>query len=119
MIRFKCWYCNKTYHKPEVKIRTRFLCTCKHTLKVPRRDNGNCRTRTALDWLIEIVVYGGGGALLGFLFGLLIVSRIFLFWQGKRVILLLTLAGFLFGVIGGERGINLIGRWMRDRSEST
>ena len=57
--------------------------------------------------------------MLGFGLGLLIVGQV-----GGRVrrawliIVGLTLAGFLIGGFGGERGINWIGRMIRDREQS-
>jgi hypothetical protein len=63
-IHFRCWYCNKRYARAGDGIGERFTCTCK-LLRVPRRSGGNCRVKTPFDWLVETVVYGGGGALVG------------------------------------------------------
>ncbi|OWK43806.1 hypothetical protein [Fimbriiglobus ruber] len=117
MIDFRCWYCNKRYFKQEAQIRSRFRCSCEHILKVPRQSGGYCRVRRPIDWLVEIVVYGGGGALLGFFLAIFIGSRLPFFRRSIYLIGGLTLAGFLFGALGGERGINLIGRMIREREQ--
>lgn len=117
MIDFRCWYCNKRYMKPDAQAGGRFACSCKHTLKVPRRSGGNCRVKRPHEWVIEAVVYGGGGALLGFGLGVLIVSRMGFFRQTAYTLAALTIAGFLFGTFGGERGVNWIGRMIRDREQ--
>jgi hypothetical protein len=31
-------------------------------LRVPKRNGGYCRVKTLVDWMVEAVVYGGGGA---------------------------------------------------------
>jgi hypothetical protein len=117
-IDFRCWYCNKRYTKPEAQIGTRFRCTCEHTLKVPRRSGGRCRVKTPLDWLVEVVVYGGGCALLGSGLGLMIASRV-PYARGKgKLIVGLTLGGLVIGTIGGERAVNAVGRMIRDRENS-
>jgi hypothetical protein len=120
MIQFRCWYCNKHLSRPESAMGERFVCSCAHRLKVPKRNFGNSRAKSALDWLIEGVVYGGGGALLGGGLGVVIaagVGRVFARGIGLYSIPTLTLAGFLIGLFGGERGINWIGRMIRDRED--
>src|SRR5258708_1521030 len=74
MIHFRCWYCNKHYSRPTAG--ERIACNCGHQLRVPRRNFGNSRTKTLGDWLVEALVYGGGGALLG-LGAALIIGAIF------------------------------------------
>ncbi len=118
MIQFRCWYCNKAHAREEARVGERFACTCKNTLRVPRRSGGNCRVKTLTDRVIEALVYGGGGGLLGCGLGVLIAS---LTVRAFRTPLLswapiagLTLVGFLIGLFGGERGINWIGRRIRD-----
>jgi hypothetical protein len=118
MIQFRCWYCNKRYAVPEHRIGERLTCTCQRLLRIPRRSGGNCRARTAADWLVEIVVYAGSGGLLGLGLALVILSR----WRyvveltgAWALIAGLTLAGFLAGLFGGERGINWVGRMIRER----
>jgi hypothetical protein len=68
-----------------------------------------------MDWLVEAVVYGGGGALLGLGLALLIASR----WRSQTLVMILvpglTLAGFLAGALGGESGITWVGRMIRER----
>jgi hypothetical protein len=120
VITFRCWYCGRRYAVAESRTGERLACSCKHDLKVPKRSGGRCKVRRPVDWLVESVVYGGGGALLGFGLGLLIVARLPLFRVGGHweTVAGLTAAGFLFGVLGGESGINWIGRRIREREES-
>ena len=117
MISFRCWYCNRQFVKPEAQVGSRFVCGCKHTLKVPRRSGGRSRVRTPLDWLVEITVYGGGGALLGFGLGAVIASRMIYFRRTGYILAACTLVGFLFGTLGGEWGVNWIGRLIREREQ--
>ena len=65
MIAFRCWYCGKRYAVAEARVGERLTCTCRHPLRVPKRNGGNSRVKTATDWLVEVLVYGGGGAFLG------------------------------------------------------
>jgi hypothetical protein len=120
VITFRCWYCGRRYAVTESRVGERLACGCKHQLKVPKRSGGRCKVMRPVDWLIESVVYGGGGALLGFGLAMLIVARIPLFRLAGRweTVAALTVAGFLFGLLGGERGINWIGRWIRQREEN-
>ncbi len=118
MIDFRCWYCSKRYVVPERRIGERFDCACKNLLRVPKRNDGNCRVKKAADWLVEAVVYGGGGAFLGLGLGLLILSH----WRplvglldGWVFVAGLAAVGFLAGLFGGERGVNWVGRRIRDR----
>jgi hypothetical protein len=86
-------------------------------VRVPRRDGGNSRVKTAADWLIEALVYGGGGALLGFGLAVLFLSQVrgFMMYQEEWVLVpALTLFGFLGGLLGGERGINWLGQFIRE-----
>jgi hypothetical protein len=117
MIQFRCWFCNKGYAVPEKRAGERLTCSCKRLLRIPRQSGGNSRARTATDWLVEGLVYGGGGALLGFGLSLLIVSRVRTFGYGWMVIVACTAMGFLAGLFGGERGVNFIGRMIRDREQ--
>jgi hypothetical protein len=121
MIQFRCWYCNKRYAVPEKRVGERLTCTCKYALRVPQRSGGNSRSKTAVDWLVEAVVYGGGGGLLGLGLAILILSKVrfLLFLEPAWLfIAVLTLTGILAGALGGERGVNWIGRMIRDREES-
>jgi hypothetical protein len=123
MITFRCWYCGRTFAVAEARIGQRLTCTCKHELRVPKRSGGRCKVRRPVDWLIESVVYGGGGAILGFSLAMLLVFQTPAFVVGGRLraggllIAGLTVAGFLLGVLGGERGINWVGRMIRSREE--
>ncbi len=112
MIEFRCWYCNKKYVKRNDRIAERFKCTCEHVLRVPRRSGGRCRVKSPVDWLVEAVVYGGGGAVVGFVLALICISRFRIGYFSDSVMLIpgLTLAGFVVGLVGGERGLELIGR---------
>src|SRR5438552_1833770 len=116
MIHFRCWYCNRRYRMSAERIGTRFTCSCKRLLRVPKRDGGRCRVKTIEDWLVEAVVYGGGGALLGLGLALVILSR----WPwgahsgSWRFVLGTIVTGFLAGLLGGERGVDFIGRQIRD-----
>lgn len=121
MISFRCWYCNKSYLKAEDKAGDEFVCSCKNTLRVPKRSGGNSRVKTLTDRLVETVVYGGAGAVLGFGLAFVLLAQ---FWVvpgrfGIRVAFLagMTLLGFLLGLFGGEAGVNWIGRIIRDRQE--
>ena len=123
MIIFRCWFCGRRFGVPEARIGHRLTCTCKHELNVPKRSGGRCKVRRPVDWLIECVVYGGGGAVLGLGLALVVLFQIPVFVVGGRwresglLIAGLTVAGFLLGVLGGERGINWIGRLIRAREE--
>ena len=115
MIQFRCWYCNKRYSVSESRDGEIIDCTCERRLKVPREDGGYCRVKTLVDWLVEALVYGGGGALLGLGLGLLLLRA---FLRGGFVLLgSCMLLGFLAGLLGGERGVNWIGQMIRDREE--
>jgi hypothetical protein len=121
MIQFRCWYCNKRYTVPEQRVGQDIACTCKNLLRIPRSNGGNCRVKTPVDWLVEAVVYGGGGGVLGLGLALLILSRfrILVPWEPAWMLLaVLTLVGFLAGTLGGERGVNWLGRIIRDREKS-
>jgi hypothetical protein len=118
MIQFRCWYCNKRYTHSEKRIGERFTCTCKNLLRVPKYSDGNCRVKTLTDWLVETLVYGGCGALLGLGLAILILSQfrwVMFFESSWALIAVLALVGFLAGLFAGERGINWIGRTIRDR----
>lgn len=113
MIHFRCWYCNRAYAVAESHQYERRRCACGQRYKVPKRSHGNSRARTFGEWAIEVAVYGMGGGTLGFILGVVIGSRLPYFRRSLYLIGSLTLIGFLFGLIGGERGINWIGRTIR------
>jgi hypothetical protein len=115
MILFRCWYCNKTYSVAERRVGERLTCTCRQLLRVPARSGGNSRVRTVTDWLVEATVYGGGGTLLGGGLGVLTLGRVVGLRRGWLLIAGLAAAGFLAGVFGGERGVNWVGRMIRER----
>jgi hypothetical protein len=123
MITFRCWYCGRRFAVADDRIGERLSCTCKHMLKVPKRSGGRSKVHRPVDWLIESVVYGGGGAILGASLALLLLFQTPLFVAGGRwrvggvLIGGLAAAGFLLGVLGGERGINWVGRMIRSREE--
>jgi hypothetical protein len=114
MIGFRCHYCNKAYRVSEEKIGARMRCSCQEVMRVPRRSGGSSKYRTPGQRLIEFVVYGGGGAVLGFCLGCL-VARWLMRW---RIIAGCTVLGFLAGALGGERGVDWIGRMIRSRDPS-
>lgn len=118
MTRFRCWFCNKSYWVDDARRGERFVCSCRHRAKVPRRSGGSSRARTAADWLVEVVVYGGGGALLGFGLGVLILSRVPVLRRGKELVLVLTAVGLVAGAVFGEAGVNWVGRRIRAREEA-
>lgn len=117
MIDFRCWYCNRRYAVPEKRIGQQIACTCQRRLRVPRRSGGSSRVRSLADWCVEILVYGGGGGLLGFFVAIATVPRISVRSENWILIAGLTVAGFLVGALGGERGINWIGRRLRGWEE--
>lgn len=125
MIAFRCWYCGKRYTVAESRVGVRIPCTCRNQLRVPKRSGGNSRVKTPTDWLVETAVYGGGGALLGCGLAFLILSQLPRLMvrtgvpleMGWAFVGGLTLLGFLFGTLGGERGINFVGRMIRAREE--
>jgi len=121
MIKFRCWYCNKKYTVADRRIGEYVTCTCERVLSVPKRNGGKCRVKTLADWLVEIVIYGVGGALLGFGFAILVLSRLrFGFWFESGLVLTagLTIIGFVAGLLCGERGVNWIGRMIQNREDS-
>src|SRR5688572_5280312 len=113
MIQFRCWYCNKWYAVDDARARERFRCGCGSRVKVPRRSGGSSRARTLTDWTVEIVVYGGCGAVLGFGLGVLLLSRLPVLRRAKEIVLGLTVLGLLAGALFGEAGINWVGRRIR------
>lgn len=115
MIAFRCWFCNRAYARPDDVVGMRFECGCGRRVKVPKRSNGSSKVRSPLDWLVESVVYGGAGALIGFVLSIAIFARIPLVRRPSEVTLALTAFGLLLGVLFGERGINWIGQKFRDR----
>lgn len=119
MISFRCWYCDRRYSVAEHRIGERLQCGCKHRLRIPKRSGGRSRDRTLGESALEFTIYGLGGAVIGLVLGLIIV-RFGVTRVGGRgiavgVIAGLSLLGFLIGGLGGEAGIDWIGRKLRDR----
>ena len=119
MIDFRCWYCNNRYWVADDSRGERSACSCGRRLKVPRRSGGRSRAWTATDFLVETLVYGGGGARLGFGLGALIATRlpIPIGKPTKSIVAGCTLLGLLVGAVGGEPAINRIGRMIREREQ--
>ncbi|MBY0458739.1 MAG: hypothetical protein K2V38_15485 [Gemmataceae bacterium] len=118
MIAFRCWFCNRAYTRPEEKIGIRFACSCGRRLKVPRRSGKSSKAFALGDWLLESLIYGGAGALIGFGLSVLIFSRMFILRRPTEIIVALTLFGLAVGALFGERGINWIGQKLRDRENA-
>jgi hypothetical protein len=106
------------YIKSDEQVGTRFECGCGRRVKVPRKSAGSSKVRSLLDWLIESVVYGGAGALVGFVLSVMIFARIPLVRRPIEVTLAVTAFGLLVGALFGERGINWIGQKLRDRENA-
>jgi hypothetical protein len=120
MIQFRCWYCNRRYSVADNRAGDRLTCGCQRKVRVPAHSGGNSRVRTAVDWLVETVVYGGGGALLGFGLAILLLAKLRYLapvLDGWTAILVLTAVGFLAGFLGGERGVNWVGGMIRARED--
>jgi hypothetical protein len=117
MIAFRCWYCNKNYLVAEARIGEHVQCHCKHELRIPKKNHGHCRVKKPIDWVVEIVVYAGGGAFIGCILGIVIVAQMPFLREKFYIIGGLTIFGFLIGLFGGERGINWFGRLIRSREE--
>ncbi len=115
MISFRCWFCNRGFYKPDELVRQRFVCSCGQRVKVPKRSGGSSKAFSLADWFVESLVYGGAGALLGFLLCIAIVPRVPLVRRPVELTIAMTLFGLLAGMIFGERGINWIGQKIRDR----
>jgi hypothetical protein len=117
MIHFRCPACGKRYLVSEEKVGQRLTCPCQQKLRVPRQSGRSAKYRSPVDILVEFVSYGLGGALLGLLLGLLLVSRVWIVRGGWRVIAGLTVLGFLAGGLCGEAGVNWVGRMIRAREQ--
>jgi hypothetical protein len=114
LIRFRCWKCRRKYAKAAAKIGTTFQCSCDYVIRVPKKDDGNCRVKTIADYVIEAVLCGGGGAIFGFFISLVLVGRYLRFVQGAFwVVPVVTIVCGLIGFFGGERAIDFFGDMMR------
>ena len=76
MISFRCWYCGRNYLVQTERAGEKRVCGCGRRIRMPRRSGGSCRDRTLVDWIVEFTVYGGGGAVLGGMLALLLVTRV-------------------------------------------
>ena len=115
-IRFRCWYCNRKHVAGWDTVGDCRVCNCGERYRVPRRDGVSKRAKTVLDWILEFVIYGGGGAFLCGLLGFAIAARVRGNWEVRVMIIGgMTLGGFLIGALFGERGINVIGALFDDR----
>ncbi len=118
---FRCWYCNRRYDLGADQVGERLTCNCGERLRVPKRSGMSSRDKRLIDWCVEFVIYGGGGGLLGFGLGALIVSKLLAawwgFWWGSWESALIvggtTIVGFVAGGLGGERGVNWLGSKIR------
>ncbi len=115
MIYFRCWYCNRAIVKPDELAGKRFACSCGRRAKVPRRSGGSSKVRSLSDWLVESLVYGGAGALVGFMLSVMIFTRIPLVRRPIEVTIAMIAFGLVVGTLFGERGINWLGQKLRDR----
>lgn len=119
-ISFRCWYCNRGFLVEAGRVGEVLRCGCGHRVRVPRQSGGRSRYRSATDWLVEGLVYGVGGAMLGFGLAVALAGQFLpIPVPGVRRLVLagLTTAGFLAGLFGGEPAINWMGRRIRERSE--
>ncbi|HEY1187963.1 MAG TPA: hypothetical protein VGE74_09910 [Gemmata sp.] len=115
MISFRCWFCNRAFARPGEQAGARFECRCGRRVKVPKRSGGSSKTRSLLDRLLEALIYGGAGAVIGFGLSVAILSRLVVFRRPAEVIAAVTAFGFVVGTAFGEGGINWIGQKLRDR----
>jgi hypothetical protein len=115
MIRYRCWFCNRAYLTPFARAGTRFRCSCGRPVRVPRRSGRSSKGFSLGDWLIESLVYGAAGALIGFGLWFAIFGRVPVVRRRSELLIGLTVAGLLAGVLFGERGIDWLGRRLRDR----
>src|SRR5438874_13076202 len=116
MIHFRCSSCGKRFAMDEARVGKRLDCSCGQHLKVPRRSGASAKYRTWGDLFVEMLVYGLGGALLGFLLGAVLVSKVHAGGSAETLLFQLTLAalGLVLGTLCGERGVTWIGRKIRD-----
>ena len=118
MISFRCWFCNRAFVKPDEQIGGRFECGCGRRVKVPGRSGGSSKSFSLLDWLLEALIYGGAGAVIGFGLSVAILSRLIVFRRPADVIIAATALGFVAGTLFGERGVNWLGQKLRDRENA-
>jgi hypothetical protein len=73
--------------------------------------------KSLADRLIERLVYGLGGGLIGFCLGGFLGYRFFFMIGVFYFVIAGTAVGFLAGALGGEAGLSWIGSKMRQREE--
>jgi len=121
MIGFRCWYCSRLIRVEVAAAGEVRRCGCGSRFRVPAGDGGDSRYRTLTDRLVELVVYGGGGALLGFGLALLLLRFVFIatrnFWLSSQIMLACMLIGLLAGALLGEAGVTMVGGWIRTREK--
>jgi hypothetical protein len=117
-VRFRCWKCRHRFSVARNRVGDKLQCDCGEDVRVPDGDHGNCRVRTLLDRLIEAILCGGGCALIGFLAVVyafpVIGVRVFpseIAFGGAAV----AIGCGLFGLLLGERALDLIGAFLRAR----
>jgi hypothetical protein len=114
MIRFRCWYCNRTLAASWDQVGERRVCNCGERYRVPRRGDISRRDKRILDRFLEVVIYGIGGGFLGILVGLMLGAES----EGLLGFAVAAGVGFLIGGLTGglfgERGINWIGSLLRN-----
>ncbi len=115
MILFRCWFCNRSYAKPDDQVGVRFACGCGRRVKVPKRSGGPSKALSLTDWLLESLVYGGACGLIGFALSIAIFARLPFVRRPVEIVAAFTLFGFAVGTLFGERGVNWIGQKLRDR----
>jgi hypothetical protein len=120
---YRCPSCGKRSTVPEARSGERVTCACKERLRIPKKSGDAWKDKRLVDRLVEFAVYGVGGGLLGFLFALFVLTRLFMVYlragtsDGLYLIAGCTVAGLLLGGLGGEPAINWIGRQIRSREQ--
>lgn len=110
---YRCPWCDRAHHATAKHIgRVRQCQGCQTRLRVPAQNGVARRCPHWHERLIELVVYGFGGAFLAALPALLLTR---LLPSGSYFALVggLAAAGFVIGGLGGERGVNWLGQQLR------
>jgi DNA-directed RNA polymerase subunit RPC12/RpoP len=116
MIHFRCWFCNRAFLMDADRTGARLRCrNCGARLKVPREAGGSSKYTSVTDRVVESLVYGGAGAVIGFVVWLLTFGRIPGVRRRWEILAALVGFGLVVGVVFGERGIGWIGQKFRDR----
>ena len=117
-VRFRCWKCRHRFSVARNRVGAKLQCDCGEDVRVPSCDHGNCRVRTIVDRLVEAVLCGGGCALIGFLAVTFAFAPLGfrLFAEGALSAAAVAAIGCgLFGLLLGERALDLIGAFLRAR----